>query len=135
MDSCCGDAQIISYDDDCGIYCVVLNQTIDDLTICLMDEGAQDAPEDVFCSGNTTESKTKDGEVPATAKASVIVKEDNGLGCKNKECEKHATTTSITTATSESSNGAARGEALSSIGTCALILGVTMLLHFTNQIK
>ncbi|KAF5019537.1 hypothetical protein F66182_8452 [Fusarium sp. NRRL 66182] len=70
MKQCCGDAQIVSYYNDCGIYCVALDQTIDDLRDCLFDNEAPDA--DVFCSGNNTTTKTQDAEVPASAQASVI---------------------------------------------------------------
>lgn len=80
MSSCCGDAQIVSYDDNCGIYCVALDQTISDLIECLMEEGAEEKPQDVFCSGNTTESKTEDGDVPSSAGVSVVATGRSGGG-------------------------------------------------------
>jgi len=70
FESCCKGADVYSYGDDCGLYCVASGQTVEDLTACLIDEGAQHGQ--VFCSGNTTATATGDGEPPASATATVI---------------------------------------------------------------
>lgn len=45
-----------------------------------MEEGAEEKPQDVFCSGNTTESKTEDGDVPSSAGVSVVATGGSGRG-------------------------------------------------------
>lgn len=70
LKSCCKDAEIYSYYDDCGLYCAAEGQTIGDLTDCLFDAGAGWA--DVFCRGNETASATGDAEPIASATASAI---------------------------------------------------------------
>ncbi|KAH7151675.1 hypothetical protein B0J13DRAFT_546621 [Dactylonectria estremocensis] len=71
--ACCGDANVVSYYNGCGLYCLAIDQTIAELTECLYDEGA--ASPDVFCNGNTTDTATAtaDGRLAATASASVVV--------------------------------------------------------------
>lgn len=133
MSSCCGDASIVSYDDDCGIYCVALDQTISDLIECLMEEGAEKKPQDVFCSGNTTESKTEDGNVPATAGVSVVATGGNGGESNHDEDERgseSATSTSSSDESSETGSGAAGGGGMSSISLTAVVGGSMMLLCF-----
>ncbi|KAK2676841.1 hypothetical protein RAB80_005581 [Fusarium oxysporum f. sp. vasinfectum] len=63
MQACCGEAKIISYSGDCGLYCVALDQTIDQLSKCLYDHGAPDE-KGVWCSGNAKTTKTKDANIP-----------------------------------------------------------------------
>ncbi|KAG9250222.1 uncharacterized protein F5Z01DRAFT_678020 [Emericellopsis atlantica] len=70
FESCCKSADVYSYGDDCGLYCVASGQTVEELTACLIDEGAQHGQ--VFCSGNTTATATGDGEPYASATATVI---------------------------------------------------------------
>lgn len=75
MAKCCGDSNIVSYFNDCGIYCLVPNgQTNDDLTSCLYKNGAKEGL-DVFCNANGTVTATATGQadIPATASASVLV--------------------------------------------------------------
>ncbi|KAM5376241.1 hypothetical protein ACJZ2D_005612 [Fusarium nematophilum] len=67
MKACCGDAKVVSYYNDCGLYCVALDQTVADLEKCLL--GKEPLPQDVFCSGKNTSSLTSDPAVPATAQA------------------------------------------------------------------
>ncbi|KAH6695222.1 hypothetical protein F5X68DRAFT_272647 [Plectosphaerella plurivora] len=69
---CCGDANVISYYDDCGIYCLAVGQSVGDLTSCLLREGAVDGQ--VFCGGevNATATETGGGQAPSTASARVI---------------------------------------------------------------
>lgn len=71
MSSCCKSADVISYYDDCGLFCVAADQTIKDLQDCLFDKKV--AYQDVFCNANTTATATNtDPEIPATASASVV---------------------------------------------------------------
>ncbi|KAL4875438.1 hypothetical protein BJY04DRAFT_223997 [Aspergillus karnatakaensis] len=56
MDSCCADADVESFNDDCGIYCLAQGQSVGDLLSCIEDKGA--TPGDFFCSGNLTATAT-----------------------------------------------------------------------------
>ncbi|OJJ06759.1 hypothetical protein ASPVEDRAFT_46107 [Aspergillus versicolor CBS 583.65] len=49
MDKCCGDADVESYNDDCGLYCLAQGQSGNDLLDCIREEGAKDG--DFFCGG------------------------------------------------------------------------------------
>jgi hypothetical protein len=70
MKSCCGDAGIYSYYDDCGIYCAAIGQSVGDLTECLYSKGAKD--EHVFCRKSETATATGDGKPVAAASATAI---------------------------------------------------------------
>lgn len=74
MANCCGDADVVSYYNDCGIYCLALGQSADDLTECFYENGASHGVE-VFCNAkNNTQSATGTGQadIPKTASASVV---------------------------------------------------------------
>ncbi|KAH9885515.1 hypothetical protein F4778DRAFT_505441 [Xylariomycetidae sp. FL2044] len=73
MKACCKDADVVSYYDDCGLYCLAQDQTVEDLRVCLYANGATYTQIDVFCSGqdNATATATA-AAVPSTAGASII---------------------------------------------------------------
>jgi hypothetical protein len=98
MSKCCGDAQLVAYQNDCGVYCVAIDQTIVELGDCLFANGAPDA--NVFCSGNKTTTKTEDAKIPASAQASVIDGDDDD----DKEDDETASATGTSTKTSSSSS-------------------------------
>ncbi|KAF4332023.1 hypothetical protein FBEOM_14189 [Fusarium beomiforme] len=131
MAKCCGDAQIVAYRDDCGIYCVAVDQTIGELSKCLFSNGAPDA--DVFCSGSKKTTKTKDAEVPATAQASAISADDNkskddsstGTAASGTSTSTGTSTASSSTST-ESGNAAAGFAPKSSISTLGLAIGALL---------
>ncbi|KAL6855618.1 hypothetical protein ACO1O0_006770 [Amphichorda felina] len=70
MVSCCKDADINSYYDDCGLYCLAQGQKVKDLSRCLYDEGAK--WEDVFCRGEEDATATGDGKPLASSGARVV---------------------------------------------------------------
>lgn len=72
MKSCCKGAQVVSYYNKCGLYCLAQGQSIGDLTDCLYK--AKAPWNSVFCRGNTTATATETGagNIDATASASVI---------------------------------------------------------------
>ncbi|KAI0597373.1 hypothetical protein F4775DRAFT_560912 [Biscogniauxia sp. FL1348] len=79
MGQCCGAADVVSYYDDCGLYCLAVGQTVADLTDCLYAHGA--AYQDVFCYGNTTATATASAaSLPASASASVVSTAGSGAG-------------------------------------------------------
>lgn len=87
MSKCCKKADVVSYYDDCGLYCLALDQSADDLTQCLYDEGLK-YPE-VFCRDNGTASATATGGGKLMASASVIAsssdKDDEDDEADNEE--------------------------------------------------
>ena len=71
MSECCGKADVVSYRNDCGLYCLAIDQTVEELTGCLFEHGA--AYTDVFCRGNGTATASETAvTAPATASASVV---------------------------------------------------------------
>ncbi|KAJ4037732.1 hypothetical protein NW761_006188 [Fusarium oxysporum] len=92
MTTCCGTADIVSYYDDCGIYCLASDKNVSQIINCLYENGA--AWEDVFCKGNGTASGTATA-IPT--EASIIVT-GGSSATGNKGSTK---TTSSTSAASE----------------------------------
>ncbi|KAM0544536.1 hypothetical protein ACHAPJ_011753 [Fusarium lateritium] len=129
MRECCGDAKIINYDDDCGIYCVALDQTIDQLSKCLYDHGATDE-KGVWCSGNPKTTKTQDAKVPASAKASALSKDDDKDDDKDKDKDKDdddkETSTASSSKSSETGNAAVGVIPQTSISTLGLAIGALL---------
>ncbi|SPJ79373.1 uncharacterized protein FTOL_07764 [Fusarium torulosum] len=129
MSKCCGDAQLVAYQNDCGVYCVAIDQTIGELSDCLLSNGAPNA--NVFCSGNKTTTKTEDAKVPASAQASVI---DGNSSGKNNDETASATGTSTKTSSSssasetssETGNAAAGFAPKSTFNTVGLAIGALL---------
>ncbi|KAJ4268975.1 hypothetical protein NW762_003046 [Fusarium torreyae] len=133
MQQCCGDAKIVSYYNECGLYCVALDQTIVELQKCLFDNGAP--WEGVFCSGNKKTTKTADASVPATAQASVISNDDDDDDKddddkSSKTSDASGTSTGSSSASSETStesgNAAAGFAPKSSISTMGVAIGALL---------
>ncbi|EFQ30849.1 hypothetical protein CGRA01v4_12917 [Colletotrichum graminicola] len=80
MSACCRDADVVSYYDGCGIYCLALGQSIRDLQDCLFDQGAGYTA--VFCrdNGDVNASATATGNVPPPASAQASVVASGGAG-------------------------------------------------------
>ncbi|KAL4725846.1 hypothetical protein ACLX1H_006520 [Fusarium chlamydosporum] len=138
MEKCCGDAKIVSYYDNCGIYCVAVDQTITELNKCLFDAGAADT--DVFCSGSKKTTKTKDADVPATAEASVVSSKDDddkdGDDKDDKDSSSATTGTATGTAASSSETSSETGNAApsfapkSGISTVGVAIGALLFSSF-----
>ncbi|OOQ83621.1 hypothetical protein PEBR_35742 [Penicillium brasilianum] len=76
FDSCCKGNSAVKYDNDCGIYCLAQDQTVDELTKCLEKESGTYS---IFCNkrGNatataaaTTTKATSTGTATGTSAAS-----------------------------------------------------------------
>lgn len=77
MTKCCKDADIVSYYDDCGIYCLALGQSSEDLSKCLYDAGAK--YENVFCRDGGDASATATGNTkPLPSADTEVVKGGKG---------------------------------------------------------
>jgi len=71
MSTCCKDASVVSYFNDCGLYCVAADQTIQELQECLSGEGVP--YNNIFCNAaNNATATNTDPDIPATASASVV---------------------------------------------------------------
>ncbi|KAH7013265.1 hypothetical protein EDB80DRAFT_762019 [Ilyonectria destructans] len=132
MAACCNDADVVSYYNNCGLYCLALDQTIAELTKCLYKEGAADSA--VFCSGNTTDTATAtaDGKLAATASATVVVSGGSTESSKSdssdstdKSSDSDATSTSKSSSTN--SDSAAPGvRPQSGVNTLGLAIGALL---------
>ncbi|KAK7423751.1 hypothetical protein QQX98_000941 [Neonectria punicea] len=100
MLTCCKEADVVSYYDDCGLYCLAIGQNVNELIKCLYKNGADWG--DVFCQGNASATATETGgeEIPASASASII---SSGIAT-NTEGSKSGSKSSAT-----ASEGAAPG--------------------------
>ncbi|KAJ4004068.1 hypothetical protein NW752_010856 [Fusarium irregulare] len=133
MEKCCGDAQIVSYYDDCGIYCVAIDQSTDALSKCLFKEGAGNT--DVFCSGSKKVTKTEDAKVPATAQASVVSsKDDDDKDDDDEDSTSTGTSTATGTASSADASStetdAPSSAAKSGISTMGVAIGALLFSSF-----
>ncbi|ORY68240.1 uncharacterized protein BCR38DRAFT_422528 [Pseudomassariella vexata] len=102
MSSCCGSADVVSYYNNCGLYCLAVGQSIADLTDCLFDNGA--SWQDVFCNSNTTATATGTSAAIATSAGASVVA---GGGASGTSSENGASSTGE--GSSESLKGAAPG--------------------------
>ncbi|PGH09144.1 hypothetical protein GX51_00898 [Blastomyces parvus] len=60
MKTCCKNAAVTSYNDDCALYCLADDQSVQDLTRCLFDAGV--AYNEVWC--NKPQNATATGKSP-----------------------------------------------------------------------
>ncbi|TDZ13503.1 hypothetical protein C8035_v004398 [Colletotrichum spinosum] len=125
MKKCCGDADVVSYYDNCGLYCIALGQSVADLRDCLFDEGA--GWTDVFCrdNGNANASATATGNSAPDASASATV--ISGDGDDDNDGESSATG-SASGGGSTASGNAAAGVRVPAAGVSTLGLTVGALL-------
>ncbi|EFX05418.1 hypothetical protein CMQ_3487 [Grosmannia clavigera kw1407] len=72
MTKCCKNADVVSYHDSCGLYCLAVDQTIQDLYLCLYANGAKYS--EVFCSNDNNATASGDiSSIPTGYQASVVV--------------------------------------------------------------
>ncbi|KAK3302965.1 uncharacterized protein B0T15DRAFT_260022 [Chaetomium strumarium] len=113
MAKCCGSADVVSYYNNCGLFCLSQDQTVRELMDCLFKEGAADNA--VFCRGNTTASATGSAtDLPASASASVVA--TGGSGAKTSGGTSGTASGSGSAATSTTSDNAAPGSSVPSFG-------------------
>lgn len=71
LSACCGRADVVSYSNNCGLYCLAQGQNVGTLTSCMFHEGAPYA--DVFCNAMLDgTSNPAAGDKPLSAGASVV---------------------------------------------------------------
>ncbi|KAJ5798471.1 uncharacterized protein N7503_007767 [Penicillium pulvis] len=104
FDTCCKGNNPVKYDNDCGIYCLAQEQTVEKLLDCIQTTGNN--YRDVFCNDSLNAT--------ATAKATTTASETS-------------TTTGTTTSTTTSTTNAAAGQPVSTMG-----LGVLAMVLFSG---
>ncbi|KAF3805910.1 hypothetical protein GCG54_00013584 [Colletotrichum gloeosporioides] len=119
MKACCKDADVVSYYDNCGIYCLAIDQTVAELTKCLFDNGAPDTG--VFCRGNVSSSATATGNSnpPASAGASIVA---SGGGSRAS-----ASGSGSSSSSSSSANAAPGAYAPAGVSTLGMTIGALLL--------
>ncbi|KAK2046760.1 hypothetical protein LZ31DRAFT_443190, partial [Colletotrichum somersetense] len=130
MSACCGDADVVSYYDGCGIYCLALGQSVRDLQDCLFDQGAGYTA--VFCrdNGDVNASATATGNVPppASARASVVASGGPGDGDDNGDGDSASGSGSGGASSTSSPNAAPAGlRAPGGVSTLGLTIGALLL--------
>lgn len=121
MSACCGDADVVSYLDDCGLYCLAEDQTVGELTTCMLSKGAANG--EVFCRGETNATATATGaDASLTSGASVVA----GGGSSSATATGSGSSASGTGGSS--SSGAAAGVGAAGTGLGLSGWGVTALL-------
>lgn len=117
MSQCCGSADVVSYDNNCGLYCLAIDQSVSDITSCLFDNGASYS--DVFCRGT--------GNATASATASDTLATGASVVASGSSASKTGDSSSSSSSTSSSTANAAPGVVLLS-GFSATGLAITGLL-------
>ncbi|ETS75173.1 hypothetical protein PFICI_13657 [Pestalotiopsis fici W106-1] len=119
MAACCKSADVISYYDNCGLYCQAQDQSVQDLRDCLFDQGA--GWTSVFCSGNLTATATvTDSVLPTSAGASIVA---SGTGGGSR---KTGSSSSSSSSSTSSGNAAPRGASDYTLSTLGLTLGALL---------
>ncbi|KAJ4416171.1 hypothetical protein N0V82_006931 [Gnomoniopsis sp. IMI 355080] len=76
MSDCCKSADVVSYADDCGLYCLAQDQTVDDLLNCMYSQGI--GYSDAFCNGTANATATGTGSGSLASGASVVASASAG---------------------------------------------------------
>ncbi|CAH0047199.1 unnamed protein product [Clonostachys solani] len=123
MEDCCKGADVVSYYNNCGLYCLVVDQTVDDFKSCM--KGNKVPEQFPFCSGNGTDKATGSGKVdlPASITASVIGGSSSTSATGTKTAS--SATGSSTSGSSSNDKGAAASFGVSKMAVAvgALLLG------------
>lgn len=76
MADCCKSADVVSYADDCGLYCLAQDQTVGDLLQCMYSQGI--GYSDAFCNGTANATATGTGSGSLASGASVVASSSGG---------------------------------------------------------
>lgn len=112
MSQCCGSADVVSYDHSCGLYCLAIDQSVDDITSCLFDNGA--GYSEVFCrgKGNATATATASDTLPTGA---TVVASSGGSSASHTGHES-SSSSSTSSSTANAAPGAAPLTGISATG-------------------
>lgn len=125
MEACCGDTDIVSYYDNCGLYCLAIDQTVGELSKCFIKEGAADSAP--FCRGNTTATATATShKIAATADATVINAKSTGTDASESGSSSSGTSSSGSSKSTSSDSAAPGVKAQPVVSTLGLALGALL---------
>ncbi|KAF2704495.1 hypothetical protein K504DRAFT_461256 [Pleomassaria siparia CBS 279.74] len=75
LGSCCKDAPVEKYADDCALYCLVVGQSVMDINKCFQDGGVK--PQVIVCNGNNTATAT--GKPSSTSGSATVTGTDGAV--------------------------------------------------------
>ena len=121
MSQCCKDADVVSYNGDCGLYCLAMDQSLDDITKCLFSNGIP--YQDGFCNGEGNETASATENSSPTATGASVVSGDGGSASRTG-----GSASSSSTGGSDSSAAApVRGISALGVTVSGLLLSSVML--------
>ncbi|KAI3390631.1 hypothetical protein diail_9010 [Diaporthe ilicicola] len=124
MSKCCKSADVVSYEDNCGLYCLVIGQTVDDLTSCLYGDGIGWA--DAFCrgTGNDTATATAGSGGTLATGASVV---SGGDGASKTASSSSSSSTSSSSSSAATGVAPFKGFGASGLAVSGLLLSSVLL--------
>lgn len=125
MSQCCKTADVVSYNDDCGLYCLALDQTVDDITECLFSNGI--AWQDGFCSGTGNDTATATENSSPTATGASVVSGASGASKTGSSSSSSSTSDSDSSAAVPVRGISALGVTVSGLLLSSVMLGVLQL--------
>lgn len=125
LSKCCGSADVVSYSDNCGLYCLAEDQSVADLTTCLYDNGA--SYQDVFCRGNSTATATGGDSATLASGASVVVSASGGSDATGTASSSSGSSSSTDGSSSSSAAPAGLGLTWSGMTVSALLFSSVLL--------
>lgn len=119
MTTCCKSADVVSYGDDCGLYCLAIDQTVTDITDCLYENGV--AWQDAFCNGVGNDTATATGNAAPTATGATVV------GSGGSSATKTGSSSSSSSTGDSSAAAPVRGVSAMGVTISGLLLSSVML--------
>ncbi|CAG9982581.1 unnamed protein product [Clonostachys byssicola] len=125
MEDCCKGSDVVSYYNNCGLSCLIVDQTVGDFKNC-MNKVHKVPDQFPFCSGNTTDDSRKATgtkvDLPASLTASVVG------GSSSTSATGTKTASSATGSSTSGSSNSDKGGAASSFGVSKMAVAVGALL-------
>lgn len=110
MSDCCKAADVVSYADNCGLYCLAQDQTVEDLLQCMYGKGI--GYSDAFCNGTANATATGTGTGGSLASGASVVASASGTGASSSS--------------KTSSGGSSSSESAKSGASSRGVMGLTM---------
>ncbi|CAG9947109.1 unnamed protein product [Clonostachys rosea f. rosea IK726] len=127
MEDCCKGADVVSYYNNCGLSCLIVDQTVGDFKNC-MNKVHKVPDQFPFCSGNSTDDSRKATgtkiDLPASLTASVVG-DSSSTSATGTKTASSATGSSTSGSSSSDDKGAAASFGVSKMAVAvgALLLG------------
>lgn len=125
MSTCCKSAEVVSYADDCGLYCLAIDQTVDDITGCLYENGI--AWQDAFCNGVGNDTATATGNSAPTATGATVVSNGDGASASKTGSSSSSSSTGDSSAAAPVRGISAMGVTISGLLLSSVMVGVLQL--------